>query len=108
MFSFDGYTQCICRKGHYFIGSCDSMVCNFCIIPSCHAESAWENIVDCSEIENAGFIPMEALAQFMRSMEVAEQCSLGFRHILQPAVYRIPTKRETDPLRTSPERKGAE
>jgi hypothetical protein len=66
----------------------------------CGAEVAWENMVDETNGESHGVIPIESLQKhFLMTPEKQETCNLGHQHLVVRAIYRVPTKAETKPLR---------
>jgi hypothetical protein len=92
--SWEGFAQVICQNGHYCRVDAD---CDEC--PICHAELAWINIVDDTNCESAGEIPQDLLDKhFLVTPAKIEICNLGHPHIIEHAIYRIPTKEESDPL----------
>lgn len=95
--SYEGYEQCICKNGHYFERDAyqDDRPC-----PDCDEEAAWFNGVDQTNGEDAGFIPIEALDPFVITGIQQEKCNLGHYHTIANPVYRVPTREETEPLRT--------
>lgn len=94
--SYEGYSQHICRKGHYYTcpvdyGGGQSDRC------SCGESSAWVNHVDDTNCDNHGFIPIE---QFLVREAERCTCSCGNTHVVQEPTYRIPNKKETKAART--------
>lgn len=80
--SFEGTYQCICEVGHYYtcdaVGMMDADTCQ------CGAEPAWVNIIDDTNFDAVGEIPLELLTQrFGRGSDL----------------FRIPMEGETDSLR---------
>lgn len=96
--SYEGYEQHICKNGHYY--ECDAYYFvgdEYC---KCGAPSAWSNSVDQTNGQPQGKISLYALhAHFLLTDEVVETCNLGHQHTTSEAVFRIPTREETDPLR---------
>lgn len=93
---YSGYEQHLCENGHLF--HLDSR--NFEeeeICPVCGAPSAWANMVDDTNGEEWGAIPMETWnREFLLRPEVREVCNLGHSHVTEVAVYRVPTNEERD------------
>lgn len=95
--SYEGYDQNICVNGHYYEADqydYDSMC-------YCGAKSGWFNSVDQtnSHSPNDGIVPIEKLKVFLISAEEKETCNLGHSHITKQALYRVPTREETEKLR---------
>ena len=101
--SYEGYEQCICENGHYFqnddifSGMYDDDWKPEC--PECKSPAAWINSVDCTNVWDDGVIPDSALESFLISKAEQETCNLGHVHQTKPAVYRVPTRKETNLLR---------
>lgn len=94
--SYEGYVQCVCDNGHYFV--CDAFGQAQC---QCGAAVAWDNDVDQTNCDAYGEIPYEVLSdKFLLEPAKAATCNLGHEHVIAIAVFRIPTKDESDPLRT--------
>ena len=93
--SYEGYSQVICADGHYFERDCfDNSTCY------CGAEDAWENGIDQTNGPNQGEILEEDINKFLIEPSKAETCKhCGHTKIIGEAIYRIPTKEETDKLR---------
>lgn len=77
--SFEGWVQCICPNGHYFTN--DAYISTPC--PDCGKRYAWCNVVDDTNCDSVGEIPMDVL-------------SLHFS--VGPDLFRVPTQEETNPL----------
>lgn len=102
--SYEGYEQCICENGHYFeqdatpyVGALEGET----TCPTCRKEAVWFNCVDQTNGGSQGIIPFETLnAKFLLTSAVIETCP-HCQHSKQisPDIYRIPTRKETDPLR---------
>lgn len=95
--SYEGYVQCICAHGHYYEYDAfdEERLC-----PVCRAPRAWHNAVSETNCDSYGEIPMTELeARFQITPTHVETCSLGFAHAVAPAVFRVPTEAETQPLR---------
>lgn len=104
--SWEGFDQCICDNGHFF---CGESYCyeepNEC--PICKSKIAWRNQVDDTNCDSWGEIPIGLLQKhFLVTPEKNETCNLGHSHIVEHAIYRVPTKKETDPLRHRREHDG--
>ena len=93
--SYEGYEQVICKNGHYFERDCwESAPC------SCLAPDAWVNGVDETNGPGQGEVPQSALEHFIIAPEKTETCAhCGHTKIIEQAKYRVPTRKETDPLR---------
>lgn len=99
--SYEGYDQCICEKGHYFISDCywtdDKPIC-----PICGSTMTWYNAVDQTNGNDFGYISFNDLKEkFLvqdKEYKTCEHC--GHHELVHPEIFRIPTKEETDPLRT--------
>lgn len=97
--SYEGYEQQICVNGHYQTGP-DSWHIEDEAKCHCGATIAWYNAVDETNCNSYGEIPMELINEKFRiSDDVVEVCNLKHSHVIKEAVYRIPTKEESDPLR---------
>lgn len=89
--SWEGYSQCICANGHYFQGGGkvhaepEEFLC-----PDCNAAAAWMNMVDETNGDAFGEIPDHILR---------DQFMIDPGNSKSETRYRIPTKKETDPLR---------
>lgn len=95
--SYEGYEQVICKNGHYFERDCYD---HDALCPHCFAEAGWENSVDQTNGPDQGAIPMDALAQFLLEPKKTETCAhCGNTKVISQAKYRVPTRKETDPLR---------
>jgi hypothetical protein len=92
--SYEGYVQCICSNGHYFNDDSSYGATSNC--PTCKAPAAWENNVDETNCDSYGEINMESLIKVPRR---TDKCNLGHIHEVAPAIYRIPTPRQTNALR---------
>lgn len=98
--SYEGYEQHICKNGHYFevdaiYGYDAEVFCDYCRGPS-----AWMNGVDDTNGDNMGIIPIPLLREkFLIKDVVVQICNLGHSHTMSEAVFRVPTKEETNPLR---------
>lgn len=88
--SFEGYLQCICENGHYY----ESVVISRMEAPEscdeCQAGAAWMNIVDDTNCNTYGEIPMELLEKHFLKSPGSEK---------EEPIFRIPTNEETDSLR---------
>lgn len=98
--SFEGYYQCLCKKGHRVSLDCwsepDEEVCYHCKEPI-----VWQNLVDQTNGEEVGFIPDNSFKTLLVKDVVTETCiCCGNMKILEPATYRIPTEDELLNLRT--------
>jgi len=92
--SYEGYVQCLCSNGHYFHGDGrgDPAPC-----PVCKSPVVWENNVDETNCDSYGEIDME---QLIAQRAGTATCNLGHVHETSPAIYRIPTPRRTEELRS--------
>lgn len=95
--SYEGYEQVICVNGHYSVVDC-YMAENPCSV--CNCAIAWDNPVDTTNGGEEGKIELKSLEKFIKSPAVVETCNLGHPHIMSNAVYKVPTRKQTDPLRT--------
>lgn len=94
--SYEGYTQHICVKGHYYAnGPGFPDVCALCDSPA-----AWSNEVDDTNHDGYGQITQKDLAQFLINGEITCVCSCGHEHAREYETYRIPTPEETLALRS--------
>lgn len=98
--SWEGYYQCICKNGHYFVVSDVYSEEINCL--ECNAEPAWENVVDDTNCDSDGVISMQDIDRLLVSPAKSEICNLGHSHQISPAIYRIPGEREMDPYRQIP------
>lgn len=93
--SYEGYEQYLCKNGHlwedqsYFSGGKEC--------PECKEEHVWSNMVDETNCDGIGYIPMEKL---LVKEAVSKKCDMGHEHQTSPAIYRIPDVKETLSLRT--------
>lgn len=96
---YRGYQQNICENGHY--STTESYMFSDEICPICQGEIAWCNLVDCTNPPGPqGEIPMGILQQFIIKEGVDKTCpTCHHSEEISPAIYRIPTRAETDPLR---------
>ena len=96
--SYEGYEQYICQNGHAWTEDCsysfeeEDRVC-----PICQAKQAWYNAVDDTNGESCGYIDMEKL---LVKPAVVKTCNLGCAHVVEPSIYRIPSKQESALLQT--------
>lgn len=97
--SYEGYEQIICQNGHYFVR--DAHDDGHCM---CGAEAAWFNSVDQTNGPAQGAIPYVVLQEkFLLTPQQTETCDhCKHTKITQPDIFRIPTREETEPLRTYP------
>lgn len=77
--SFEGSLQCICPDGHYF----DTPAYMSSQCDTCGKKAAWVNVVDDTNCDSVGEIPMAVLE---------EHFGLG------NGLFRVPTYEESDPL----------
>lgn len=78
--SYEGYSQLICKNGHYWSLDCYSVMdINLC--PKCNMPSVWENSVDETNCESVGYFPVKPIRQ-----DKCEHCG----SILE-IIYEIPT-----------------
>jgi len=95
--SFEGYTQRICKNGHYYEADVyqTEQSC-----PHCKAEAAWENLVDQTNCEDAGLISRDQIiAMLLDKGPVLCRCECGHSHTKEQAVFKIPTPEEVQQLR---------
>lgn len=80
--SYEGYNQCLCQKGHYFISpTSTTKPC-----PDCAGPAVWTNPVDDTNCDDVGIIPRPVLKEhFLLTAEPEE-------------TFRIPTEEETAKL----------
>ena len=92
--SYEGYTQYICKNGHYYNGP-DSFAGP--IEPCyCGAVPAWENNVGDTNCDEYGIVLFDTLVEHaLISKAKEEKCNLGHVHVIQPEIFRIPTPEET-------------
>lgn len=93
--SYEGREQLICTNGHYYEIDChSSQICK------CGADAAWVNGIDDTNCDAYGEILFETLKErFMISDSVIETCNLDHKHLTKEAVFRIPSRKETEGLR---------
>ena len=95
--SYEGQTQGICQQGHYFATDAyeEDALC-----PVCQSPRAWENEVDETNGGQEGSVLYQDLKdKFLVKEEEFCTCSCGHTHSKSEAIFRIPTRAETDPLR---------
>lgn len=91
--SYQGYTQRICINGHYGEEDCysESDTCY-----QCKGNIAWTNSVDDTNGNSVGIVPVDILKdKYLISEAKNETCNLGHVHQVQPAVFRIPLRKNT-------------
>ncbi len=103
--SYEGYTQVLCKNGHYDTYDCYAYAeyeCGFedsdvwhC--PICGEYGEFYNSVDQTNCDDVGYIIMEDL---LLKESKKEQCNLGHYHVVEAATYRIPTEQEKYALQT--------
>lgn len=96
--SFEGFYQCFCKNGHliqFDVYDDDSSPC-----PVCGTEFALKILVDDTNGEQSGVISKTALKSLVISPEVKQLCNLGHWHVVNQAVYRIPSPEELQSLRS--------
>lgn len=89
--SWEGYLQCLCAKGHYFIA--DPYTVETC--PHCASPAAFNNVVDDTNCDSVGEIPLEELDKFKiaeATTTICTQCT--HVHMVEPARFRVPTEAE--------------
>ena len=99
--SYEGYEQLLCANGHYF--TCDAYANvsydengpkeSAIACPYCKAMSVWSNSVDQTNDPNQGFIDMKQFLLKDAEMKICHECNHSAQ--IAPAVYRIPTQKET-------------
>jgi hypothetical protein len=96
--SFEGYAQCICANGHYFTDNADAY--NPPHGCPCKAPTMWENVVDDTNCDSYGKIPLELLEkEYLISPAIYEKCNLGHTHEISSAIFQIPIEEDTDKMR---------
>ena len=91
--SYEGYVQMLCANGHYQTDDGETEArCEVC-----EAKIGWFNGVDDTNCDSYGYIDMD---QFRIGEPVYETCNLGHKHLVQSAVFKIPTEEETSKART--------
>lgn len=98
--SYEGYEQYLCDNGHYFEGDSWTAI-EEC--PSCKGKVAWNNSVNETNCDGIGYVPMD---QFLIHPDKTETCNMGHVHVVESAVYRIPTAKETKDAQTYYEQDG--
>ena len=96
--SFEGFYQCFCKNGHLVeidAYDYDSGPCHVC-----GAEFEVKILVDDTNGERSGVISKKALKSLVISPEVKQLCNLGHWHVVNQAVYRIPSPEELQSLRS--------
>jgi hypothetical protein len=92
--SWEGYYQCLCEQGHYFIGQ-EGEAC-----PHCKSPAVFTNSVDDTNCDSVGEIPLEALQPFKIADAITETCAhCGHVKQLEPARFRVPDEVERKNLR---------
>ena len=100
--SYEGYVQLICENGHltsedayYHDGT--EPECSIC-----KGKILWENQVDQTNCDEFGAITINDMIKHFRIQEEKfEKCpTCNHTHMIKPNLYRIPTREETDNLRT--------
>lgn len=93
--SYEGYVQCICKKGHYFEQNAfEKAKC------PCGAQTGWVNAVDQTNGNSYGEIPMELLRRdYLISPAQTETCNLGHVHVTEEERFKVPKSKATDSLR---------
>lgn len=87
--SYEGHEQLWCPKGHYYVtpdnhyGSYDQKC------PSCGAAPKVMNPVNDTNCDSWG-----ALLPVVSVPAVVQTCNLGHEHVIVPARYKIPTKKQ--------------
>ena len=94
--SYEGYVQILCNNGHRFGIDAYSDIDN---CPYCGESIAFYNAVDVTNCDDYGIIPDVIWEKFLISPEKKEVCNLGHEHIVEQAVYRIPSKEEVESMR---------
>jgi len=92
--SYEGYEQHICEKGHHFDTPAAYAMEDEKVECSCGASSVWCNSVDDTNCDEQGVIPAAGWETLKLTDEVVKTCSLGFKHVVQEATYRVPTEAE--------------
>lgn len=87
--SYEGHTQNICPRGHYF--ECDAYVDPVC---ACGDTPVWTNPVDDTNCDSYGVVPPNEIAKLLVKEAVVECCNLGHPHVMEEAVYRSPQEGE--------------
>jgi hypothetical protein len=98
--SWEGYYQCICKKGHYFVaapnyGFDDDEACAHCESPA-----VFTNVVDETNCDSVGEIPLEELAKFKIADAVTETCPhCANVKLIEPEHFRVPNEEERKHMR---------
>ncbi len=91
---WEGYSQNFCENGHFFraaMGPGEDEDVTAC---ACGAAISRSNIVDDTNCDAVGVIPDEVLAALLIREQKTELCNLGHIHVVERAVYRIPSEEE--------------
>ncbi len=84
--SFEGHFQLLCEDGHYSTCDCtDDETQVPCYI--CGKKMVWFNIVDNTNGDDDCMLDMN---KFLFKPETREICNLGYEHIIEHNVYKIP------------------
>jgi endogenous inhibitor of DNA gyrase (YacG/DUF329 family) len=94
--SFEGFYQVMCKDGHYSETTLeDDYKCWVC-----GKDSGWKNLVDDTNCDMVGYIPLPDIEKFTTKDPVLETCpTCGHTKELESETYRLPTKEETEQLR---------
>ena len=96
--SYEGYVQMLCCSGHLSTREDETWGSNVCE-EECHVCGkgiVWRNYIDQTNCDDIGEIDMQV---FLITEPVVETCNLGRAHMTSHAIYRIPSKEETQALR---------
>lgn len=97
--SHEGYSQLLCKNGHYYTWDAGTMPEEPPLCPHCKAQNAFENMVDQINGNDFGVIPDFEWEKLCIKQEVKEVCNMGHSHVLEQAQYRIPNKDEYENMR---------
>ena len=107
--SYEGFDQLLCSNGHYW--TCNafdnvsydehgpkeiSLSC-----PHCKTPSVWSNPIDQTNGGDVGFIDMNQFLVKEKELETCQTCKHSSE--TAPAIYRIPSKEETEVARRNDE-----
>lgn len=96
--SYEGYTQHICKNGHYFETGCyEDLSCPFCK----EVVSSWSNEVDQTNGPSQGAISIEKLREkYLKTEAVKETCThCNHTKVISPEIFHIPDWEHTKELR---------
>ena len=97
--SWEGYAQNFCINGHFYTSRAGYMCDDPDLCEYCKAEPAVTILVDETNGDCAGLIPLAVLKTLISEPAETEICNLGCVHVISETIYRIPTKDEIKTLR---------